>query len=310
MARLSLSLRPRNVDSGRILFGVLFMCTASTVFPLLNISVQYLTAEYSIIQLVWARYVGHLVYILAVLIPTRGLRFVRTSRPRIQLIRSALLVTGTFLYFLALAYIPVATTTAVNFTAPLMIVALSIPILGERVGLRRWFAVIFGFIGAVIIIRPGLEGAHWAAFLVLGCAACNAFYQILTRSLAGHDSAETSIFYTALVPSVLVTLLLPFDARMPGSGLDWFLFSILGLIGGMGHYCVIKAYENAEASIISPLSYVQLIGATVLGYIVFADFPDGWTWLGAAIIVASGIYIMRRETIRRREARQASDGRH
>ena len=309
MARLSLSLRPCNVNTERVLAGVLFMCIASTVFPLLNIAVQYLTAEYSVIQLVWARYVGHLAYILAVLIPTRGLRFVRTNRPKIQLLRSALLVTGTFLYFTALVYIPVVTAAAVNFTTPLMIVALSIPILGERVGFRRWSAVALGFVGAVIIIRPGLEGAHWAAFLVLGCAACNAFYQILTRSLAGHDSAETSIFYTALVPSALVTLLLPFDARMPGSGLDWFLFSTLGLIGGLGHYFVIKAYENAEASIISPLSYVQLIGATVLGYIVFADFPDGWTWLGAAIIVASGIYIMRRETIRRREARQVGDGR-
>lgn len=284
-----------------------FMCSAATIFPLLNTAVQYLTVEYSIIQLVWARYVGHLVYILAVLVPTRGLRFVRTNRPRLQIVRSSLLVTATFLYFTALAYIPLATTTAINFTGPLMIVALSIPILGETVGLRRWSAVVLGFIGALIIIRPGFGGVHWAAFLVLGCAACNAFYQILTRSLAGHDSAETSIFYTALVPSILVTLLLPFGARLPLSAFDWMLFGGLGLIGGLGHYCVIKAYENAEASIISPMNYVQLIGATLLGYLVFADFPDVWTSLGAVIIVASGLYIMRREAIRRREARLAGD---
>jgi drug/metabolite transporter (DMT)-like permease len=307
MSRSLNALRPRNIDSGFVLLGILCMCSAHTIFPLLNTAVQYLTDEYPIIQLVWARYVGHLVYILAVLIPTRGLRFVRTTRPRIQLVRSFLLVAATAFYFSALIHIPLATAAVINFTGPMIMVALSIFLLGETVGVRRWAAVIMGFVGALIILRPGLGGLHWAGFLVLGCAACNSLYQILTRSLAGHDSAETSIFYTALLPSVVLTLLLPFDFRIPSNGFDWFLFSVLGLIGGLGHYLVIKAYENAEASIISPLNYVQLVGATALGYFVFGDFPDGWTWLGAAIIVASGLYIMHREAIRRRDAKQAGN---
>ncbi|MBH62027.1 MAG: EamA family transporter [Alphaproteobacteria bacterium] len=307
MARPRHTLRPRNVESDFVLLGILCMCSAHTIFPLLNTAVQYLIDEYPILQLVWARYVGHLVYILAVLIPTRGFRFVRTTRPKIQLVRSLLLVAATAFYFSALIYIPLATAAVINFTGPMIMVALSIFVLGETVGPRRWVAVILGFIGAMIIIRPGLGGLHWGGFLVLGCAACNSLYQILTRSLAGHDSAETSIFYTALVPSILLTLLLPFDYRLPGSGLDWLLFSVLGLIGGLGHYLVIKAYENAEASIISPLNYVQLVGATALGYFVFGDFPDVWTWVGAAIIVASGLYIMHRETIHGRGTKQAGD---
>lgn len=273
------------------------MCSASMVFPILNTIVQYLANEYSVIQIVWARYVGHLALIGVVLIFYRRFNVIQTKRPRLQVVRSLLLVAATFFYFTALSKIPVATATAINFTGPLIIVALSIPILGETVGPRRWVAVGLGFLGALIIIQPGFGTIHAAAFLVLGCATCNALYQILTRSLAGYDSAETSIFYTALFPSIIATLILPFGVDLPKNTLDWVLLVSLGLVAGLGHYFVIKAYENAEASVISSLNYLQLIGATLLGYFFFQEFPDVWTWLGSLIIIVSGLYIMRRQGI-------------
>ena len=185
--------------------------------------------------------------------------------------------------------------TSIYFTGPLMVVALAVPLLGERVGLRRWLAVLVGFLGALVIIRPGFEGMHWAALSLIASAFFYALYQILTRRAADHDDFRVSAVYTIVIALVISSIAVPFYWETPTGWLDWLVFSGLGIFGGLGHLFVIKAYEHAEASFIGPFDYGQLIGVTIIGYLVFAEFPDIWTWVGAAIIITSGIYVSRRE---------------
>jgi drug/metabolite transporter (DMT)-like permease len=213
-----------------------------------------------------------------------------------------LLLAATTLFVNAIGQLPLATASAIGFASPFIVTALSVPVLRERVGLRRWTAVIIGFIGVLIIIRPGAGFTNWATLLVLASTSCYAVYQVLTRLIAPHDRAETGIVYAALVGTVAMSVLAPFDWRLPGAPLDWLLFGCLGFFGGFGHYFVIKAYRFGPAAVIAPFSYGELIGTTIIGYYAFGNFPDAWTWLGAAIIVACGAYIAYREGVRRRMA--------
>lgn len=278
--------------------GILYMCLAVSLFPVMNASVKYLNGFYPVSEVVWARYAGHLAFILIAFMPRHGLSLFKAQRPGTQTLRSLLLLGATAFYFNALTYIPMPTAATISFVSPLIVTALAMPVLGEHVGPRRWIAVVVGFLGAVVIIRPGLGAMHWAVFLALGSASCYALYQILTRRLGSFDSAETTITYTAFVGVVGASLVAPFDWTWPTAALHWVLFIGLGAIGGFGHYFVVKAFQYGSAAVISPFNYVQLVGATVLGYVIFDDFPDIWTWVGAAIIVASGLYITYRETRR------------
>jgi drug/metabolite transporter (DMT)-like permease len=195
--------------------------------------------------------------------------------------------------------VPVADATAVSFTSPLLVAVLAAPVLGERVGVAQWVSIAVGFTGALIVIRPTGEGASPYAFLVLGSAVCYALYQLLTRRVAGVDAPETSVTYSALAGTLVLSTLVPFVWQTPGQLSHWFMLAMLGLLGAAGHYCVARALLWAPASIISPFHYVQLIWAAALGYLVFGDVPSGWTWLGAAIIAGSGLSIVVRETRRR-----------
>jgi drug/metabolite transporter (DMT)-like permease len=198
-------------------------------------------------------------------------------------------------FVVGLLYIPMTTATTIFFTGPLLVVALAVPLLGERVGVRRWMAVLVGFVGALVIIRPGADSMDWATLLILASAFFYALYQILTRRAADYDDFRVSAVYTILIALVVSSVAVPFYWETPIGWLDWLVFGGLGILGGLGHLFVIKAYEHAPASVIGPFDYGQLIGATVIGYLVFAEFPDLWTWAGAAIIIVSGIYIARRE---------------
>ena len=271
------------------------MCLAVSLFPFLNASVKYLSTDFAIPMLVWGRYVGHFAFMLIAFMPRHGINLFVTRNLKVQIWRSMLLLGSTTLYFTALGFIPLATAASVSFTAPFIVTALSVPLLGERVGWRRWAAVTVGFIGALIIIRPGSTTMHWAVFLVLGNSTCYALYQILTRKLAGHDHPATTITYTAIVGTLASSLVVPFFWQTLQHWLELLLFLTMGFVGGFGHYFVVKAFQYGEASVLAPLAYGQLIGATLLGYLVFGDFPDQWTWLGAAIIVACGLYIAYRE---------------
>jgi drug/metabolite transporter (DMT)-like permease len=236
---------------------------------------------------------------LVVFAPRRGARLLVTSRPVLQLVRSSLLFLSTTIYVSALGYIPLATAAAIGFMSPFIVTALAPFMLGEKVGLRRWVSVALGFAGAMVVIRPGAGAVSTAALLVLGSATCSALYQLMTRKLAAHDPAETSITYIAMAGFLLASVALPFTWKTPETALDLLLFVALGLFGGFGHYFMVRAYELAPAPLIAPFNYAQLICTVILGVAVFGQFPDLWTCVGSAIIVATGIYLLLREGRRR-----------
>jgi drug/metabolite transporter (DMT)-like permease len=277
------------------LLGIAFMCLAVTFFPFMNSMVKYLSADYSIPMIVWARYAGHFLFMLIVFMPKHGVGLFKTGRVKSQTFRSLLLLTSTSCYFYAVHFLPLTTAAAISFTSPFIVVGLSIIFLGERVGPRRWAAVAVGFLGVLIIIRPGIEGFHWSAFLVLASAFCYACFQVMTRRLASQDSNLVTTTYTALVGAVVSSLALPFFWSVPIDLQDLLMLCSLGIFGGLGHHMVILALQYGEASVVSPFVYGQILLATILGYLIFGDFPDHWTWLGVAIIVTCGIYIAARE---------------
>jgi len=286
--------------------AILYMTVAMALIPCLNASAKYLGGGYSTVEIVWARYAGHFIYMLVTFFPRRGLSLFYTERLGIQVLRSALLVTATGVYFVALHFTDLPTASVISFVSPLMITALSFVMLGEPVGPRRWAAVGVGFLGALVILRPGSGVVHLASFLVLISSACNALYQLLTRGLAARDSAETSNTYIAVVGFVLTSIAVPFFWETPRSPLDLLLFVSLGIFGGFGHYFIVKALEWGPAAVIAPLNYAQLIGTVIIGYVAFDEWPDLGTWIGAAVIIASGLYIFYRERALQKRARMSA----
>lgn len=283
-------------EGGPIGRGIVYMCLAVSIFPFLNAAAKYLGNHYPVSEVVWARYLGHLVYMIIVFAPRRRLRLFATRQFRMQILRSLLLFSSTVFYFIALVKVPLATAASVTFVAPMIVTALSVPILGEKVGPRRWAAVIAGFLGTLMIVRPGGSlSAYGAAFLLLN-ALCYALYQVLSRRMARLDPADISITYVALVGVVLSSIVAPFQWRMPADAFDTMVFLSLGLSGGFAHYFIVKSVEHAPVSVLAPFNYGQLVGATVLGFFLFGTFPDLWTWAGAAVIIASGLYIAYRES--------------
>ena len=285
-----------------VLRGILLMCAGASVFPFMNASVKLLGARYPVTEIVWARFTGHLIIMLLVFLPHYGWRVLATRRPAVQFARSFLMLAGNVLFVVAIARVPLATASAIGFTAPLIVTALSVPLLHESVGIRRWSAVVVGFLGTLLVIRPG-SGLHDPAILLLLLSSVgNALYQIATRWVGFYDEAATGIVFSALLGSLVMSFILPFVFVVPHNPLDSALFLGLGLLGGGGHYLVIRAFQSAPAAVIAPLGYAELVGTTTLGYLIFGNFPDLWTWIGAAIIIASGLYIALRERRRRATA--------
>ena len=275
----------------RVLRGVLLMCAGVSMFPFMNAGVKWLSPHYPVMEIVWARFTGHLLFMLLVFLPRYGGRLFATRRPVVQIGRSLLMLVSNVVFVMAIARVPLATASAIGFTSPLIVTALSLPLLGESVGARRWGAVCAGFMGALLIIRPGIGFINPAVPLLLVSALAYALYQIATRWVAAYDNAATGIIFTALLGSLFASLVLPFVFEAPRSLLDLFVFAAIGVLGGAGHYLIIRAFHLGPAAAIAPFGYVELLGSTVLGYLIFNNLPDIWTWCGAAIIIASGLAI-------------------
>lgn len=283
----------------RILRGIFFIVLATVLFVTMNTAVKILREHLPTVELIWARTLGHTLFIFAIFGPSHGgWRLLVTRRPGTQLTRSLMLLASTSFFFTALGFTPLAEATAVSFTSPLVVAALAGPMLAERVGLGHWLAIAWGFAGALIVIRPGVAGANPYLILVIGSSCCYAVYQILTRRVAEYDRPETSVTYSALLGTVVLSAIMPFYWRTPARLSHWLILAVIGLLGGLGHYFVAQALSCGPASVISPFHYGQLIGAAVIGYLAFGDVPSGWTWVGAAVIVASGLYVAWRETQR------------
>ncbi|MBM3492443.1 MAG: DMT family transporter [Alphaproteobacteria bacterium] len=288
----------------RILQAIGLMCLYVALIVVVNAGGKVLTESYHAFQIVLFRQGVAFLLMVALFLPRHGWRILVPKRPGLQIVRGLFGIASSVLYFIALASVSLATAAAISFTAPLAVTALSAPLLGERVGLHRWAAVAAGFAGALIIIRPGFGGTvQGAALLLVVSAGCSAMYQIITRKLAGQDHAETTNIWSGLVGSTAICLMVPFVWQTPGEAGNWALFVSLGLFGGSAHYLLTKAFERAPASLLSPFNYLHLLGAAATGYLLFADVPDRWTWIGAAVIVAAGLYIARRESRRRQAPR-------
>ena len=285
--------------------SILLMLGAVSLFPLMDAVAKQLVASYDVLQVVCARFVFHLALISLLFLRRPPHRPGRTRNVRLQVARSALLMTATVLFFTALRYIPLADAVAINFTAPLLMVLLSIPLLGERVGPRRWTAVGIGFLAMLVIIRPGTGVFHWASFLVVGAATCYSLYQIVTRRLSTIDDPLTTLFFSGLMGAIVFSFLVPFAWRAP-SAADWVLLALVGIIGALSHYALIRAVAGAPVSMLAPFGYVQIVTATAIGYVWFGDFPDSLTILGASTIILCGLYVAHREAVAGRKAAAGS----
>jgi drug/metabolite transporter (DMT)-like permease len=276
--------------------GIALMVAAIFLFGIMDGLAKHLSATYPPLQIVWGRYAFHLLVML-VLVPRTGLAgLVRTSRPGLQILRGALLAVSTLCLVTAVRYIPLADAYAVGFVSPLLVTVFAIPILRERVGWRRWTAVVVGFVGVLIVVRPGLGVMHWAALLPLVMAATFGLYQILTRLVSGGESQLMMLFYTALVGTVVMSVLAPL-VWQPVAPRDWALLVAIGTLGAVGHLMLIRALAIAPASLLSPFIYTQIVWGLLIGYFAFGDLPDAPTVIGTLIIVASGLYVFYREAV-------------
>jgi drug/metabolite transporter (DMT)-like permease len=257
---------------------------------------KYLSKFYPVLALVWARYTVQLLIMLVWLGPSMKLRLVHTARPILHILRGLFLVGSTCFFFQALRNMPMAEASAIGFMAPLLVTLLAVPILKEKIGRRRWIAVVAGFIGVMIIIRPGGKVFSPIALLPLATALCFSLYQIITRKVHS-DNPRTSLFYSALVGSVALTVVLvgthlaaPFPLYAPTPWHGALIFA-LGVLGGLGHMVLIRALRKAPASVLAPFYYTQLVWIILFGYLAFGDLPDSWTLLGIIVIVGSGLYV-------------------
>lgn len=271
--------------------GIALMCLAVLLFASHDTLAKYLSAFYPIVMVVWARYVVHTLLMLVVFVPRSGFSaVVRTKRPGLQLLRALCLIGTSLLFTTGLRYIPLAEATAVNFLAPLLVTALSVPLLGERVTRAQWLAVLAGFVGVLIVVRPGGALFTPAILLPLGSALCFGCYQLLTRRLSGIDSPTTSNFLTGIFNSLIMSTLLPFFWSTP----TWVhgLFMIgLGTCGMLGHMLLTQAFRHAAPAMLAPFSYGQILFAGFYGYLIFGHTPDNYGFVGIAVICLSGLAV-------------------
>lgn len=277
--------------ASRPVVGLLLMCAACALFPIMNGFVKLLAATYDPAQIVWFRITVHLVLVAAVFVPRLGLGLFGTRRIGLQAVSSVMMVSSTLCFFFAVKNVPVAEAIAISFVAPLAVVFLAWPLLGERITLMRLGAVLLGFAGVLVVIRPGSAVFQWSSVLIVGSALCYATYQIIIRRVAGIDHPATSIFYSVLSGTVLMSIVVPFVWKTPVNWTDWALLCSLGALGGLGHYCIARAMTYASANFLAPFNYTQMIGSVIVGYLMFAEVPDLFVWLGSALIVGAGLLV-------------------
>jgi drug/metabolite transporter (DMT)-like permease len=274
--------------------GIVLILVTLLLFVSMDTLVKYLVQRNPAPVLIWLRFLVHMLVAAAIMLAVPRFRpFIRSKAPVRQLVRSALLLCTTTTFFFGLMYLKLADLVILTQAAPLMVVALSVVLLREKVGPRRWLGVLIGFAGVVIILKPGF-GFEWASLFGLASAVIYAVYQIMTRSLSGADHTMTTFFYTASVGAVVMAVVAPFFWQTP-SWTDALLFLLPGIFGGTGHLLLIMAFARSEASLLAPYFYTVIVWATLLGWAIFGEVPDLFTFIGAGLIVAAGFYVWHRE---------------
>lgn len=277
------------------LIGIALMCGAVALFACLDTTAKYLNTQMDSLQIAWARYTSAFVLTLIVSNPLTHPGLLRTRSPKLQITRSLLLVGSTALNFLGLRWLQLDEALSIIFTFPLLVAIISGPMLGEWIGWRRWTAIGFGFVGVLLITRPGLGGMHPAALFTFGATICYGFYAVITRIVSRVDSNQTSLFYANFIGALVMLPVIPVVWQPP---VDWvvaLLMVMIGVLGSTGHYFLIAGHKLAPASVLSPFVYTQLIWVIIFGYLVFGQVPNSWTIAGAAIVIASGLYLLYRE---------------
>lgn len=277
------------------LIGIALMCGAVALFACLDTTAKYLNTQMDSLQVAWARYTSAFVLTLIVSNPLTHPDLLRTRSPKLQITRSLLLVGSTALNFMALRWLQLDEALSIIFTFPFLVAIISGPILGEWFGWRRWAAIGFGFVGVLLITRPGLGGMHPAAFITLGATICYSLYAVITRIVSRVDSNQTSLFYANFIGALVMLPVIPFVWRPPADLGIAALLMMTGALGSTGHYFLIAGHKLAPASALAPYVYTQLIWVIILGYLVFGQVPNNWTIAGATIVIASGLYLLNRE---------------
>ena len=290
---------PKQPDNVR---GLILMALAFFCFAAADAQAKFLTSSFHSMQIAWARQLG-LFAGLFVYLAIEGPSLFRTAHPVLQVLRGMIAVISATTFIFALGYVPLADAVAVSFVAPFLVTLFGALILREKVGIRRISAVTVGFIGTLIVIRPGSGALHPAVFLVVLAAAAFAARQIVSRYLAASDRTSTTVAYTACSAILILTIPLPFYWRTPQGFQEFAFLAGMAICAGAGELLVIRALQVAHAIVLAPVHYTLIVWGTFYGWLLFGQFPDGWTWLGTAIIVATGLYIMYRERVVARRAR-------
>jgi len=276
--------------------AVLLIIATGTVLGGMDVTAKFLALEVPIIMVLWGRYFFHTVITFGYYArQTRSVRFLRAQRPWLQLVRAFCLFGATFFMYIAITRMQLGDAAAIQFLAPVLMTAFSGVLLGEHVGPRRWAAVGFGFIGVLLVARPGSGVLGWNALLPLATAFLLAGYMMLTRIIRDKDDPATTTFYSTALGALILSVLVIFYWK-DLSAFQWSLMLTMGAAGAIGHFMLVKAFHSAEASMLAPFTYSQVIAAIAWGFIVFADVPSVWTLSGASVVIGSGLYIWYRET--------------
>jgi len=277
--------------------AIFYNLLAWVILPVMDGLAKYLSVDLPVLQIVWARYFFTVVITLSFIIIFFRKQLVWTSKPKLQLFRGLILLCANMLFFYAISIISLTKALTLAFVAPLIVTALSPFILGEIVGYRRWLAVIIGFIGSLIVIRPGLIEFNLATLAALGTGFFYGIYFIITRKLHTADSPLLTLLITGVVGAIILSAYMPFSWIEPNPN-QWLFMFCIGLCASVGHFFLILSLKYADASKLAPFSYFEIVTNVIIGYYFFSDFPDIWTWVGLLIIINSGIYIFIRERSR------------
>ena len=276
--------------------AIIFNLLAWVMLPIMDCFAKYLSAELPVLQITWARYFFTVVFIFPLMLFFFKKYLVWTDKPKLQLIRGLILLTANISFFYSISVISLPKALTLAFVAPLVVTAFSPFFLGESVGYRRWAAVIIGFIGSLVVIRPGFLEINLASLAALGTGIMYGFYLIITRKLSTSDNPLLTLLLTGVVGAIIATTFMPFVWVSPTFN-QWSIMAAIGLFACIGHLFIILSLKYADASKLAPFSYFEIVTNIIIAYYFFGDFPDSWTFLGLFIIVFSGIYISRRENI-------------
>ncbi|MCG6909757.1 MAG: DMT family transporter [Deltaproteobacteria bacterium] len=274
--------------------GIGFMLAMTVCFSTLDASAKFITGELSLWMVMWGRYFFHLLFIAVFFLRGAPREIVSTRNLKMQVLRSSLIFCAGVTFWAGLIYLPLAECTVIAFISPLLVTILSVIFLGEKFGSYRWIVAVAGLAGVLLVVRPGAGIVHWAVILPVLSALFYATLQITTRILGMRDKALTTLFYTCTCGLVFSSVMAAFFWQTP-SPVQWLLLMWLGLVGAAGHFFMIRAFERAPASLLASFDYATLVWAVLFGFFLFGDLPDGWTVVGAMIIVSSGAYLIRRE---------------